>query len=201
MTARFAVFYASGARDFADDSGRAGSDIAPVTFASSSAHKTGEGTEPVRPHGRVSVVVASRHGSTFRIASAIRDELAAAGLDVSLFVADSFESFEGADAVVLGSSIYAGRWLGPAEALLNRNASELARVPVWLFSSGPDADASDGATDLPDGIRRAADGINVRDHKVFPRKADPGQLTGEWAHEIATELRDRFTADRPASVY
>jgi menaquinone-dependent protoporphyrinogen oxidase len=46
-------------------------------------------------------------------------------------------TLEGFDAVVVGSSIYTGRWLKPAKELVERNAEALRARPVWLFSSGP----------------------------------------------------------------
>jgi menaquinone-dependent protoporphyrinogen oxidase len=41
------------------------------------------------------------------------------------------------EAVVVGSAVYAGRWLKPARELIMPSADELATRPVWLFSSGP----------------------------------------------------------------
>jgi menaquinone-dependent protoporphyrinogen oxidase len=41
------------------------------------------------------------------------------------------------DAVVLGSAVYAGRWLDPARQYAALYADVLRARPVWLFSSGP----------------------------------------------------------------
>lgn len=43
----------------------------------------------------------------------------------------------GYDEVVLGSAVYAGRWLEPATELAHRIPAELPGRPVWLFTSGP----------------------------------------------------------------
>lgn len=169
------------------------------------------------PPGRVAVVVASRHGATFGIADAIRCELEAEGIDARLFVADSFETFEGADAVVLGSAVYMGHWLSSAESLLNECASELSAKPVWLFSSdsvGEDADQEPAA---PESVERAAKRIRARGNKVFAGTVDRGELNfgerlilsarrvkddgardwdeiADWTREIASDLRNAEVA-------
>ena len=86
---------------------------------------------------RVLVTAASKHGATREIAETIRDTLLAAGLDAVAWDPHEVTSLEGFDAVVLGSGVYAGRWLAPAKRLVDRLSDELAQRPVWLFSSGP----------------------------------------------------------------
>jgi menaquinone-dependent protoporphyrinogen oxidase len=44
------------------------------------------------------------------------------------------DGLEAADAIVLGSPIYGGRWLGPARKVLSEHAEELAARPLWLIS-------------------------------------------------------------------
>lgn len=126
------------------------------------------------PHAplRVAVVVASRHGSTVGIAETIRAQLADAGLRAQLFVADQFSSFEGADAVVLGSAVYAGRWLKAAQELLDQRRTELSKLPVWLFSSGPVGDDPMAGAELPPSVVRLAAEIGARDNHMFAGKLD-----------------------------
>ncbi len=56
------------------------------------------------------VVFASKYGSTREVAEAIAEELGRVH-DVRVRDAAEVKSFDGADAVVLGSAIYAGHWL------------------------------------------------------------------------------------------
>jgi menaquinone-dependent protoporphyrinogen oxidase len=187
-----------------------------------SADGTGQRPERYDAPLRVVVVAASRHGSTFGIADAIRNCLDAEGIEARLFVADSFDSFEGADAVVLGSAVYMGHWMTSAEALLNQYASELANLPVWLFSSGPVSDSIPLERAAPRAIERAADRINARDHRVFKGRIDHSNLgvgernmleslavdngdardgddIGAWSQSIADELngaRDELVGAR-----
>ena len=86
---------------------------------------------------RVLVTAASRHGSTADIAAAIVRVLHLRGLAADLVEPAEVKDLSEYDAVVLGSAVYAGRWMGPATDLVARCQSQLAGRPVWLFSSGP----------------------------------------------------------------
>ena len=79
------------------------------------------------------------------------------------------------DAVIVGSAVHLGHWMGPARDLVNRSADALRTRPVWLFSSGPlrldiidPADAAEGT--------KLGELVGARDHQVFPGKADKHEL-------------------------
>lgn len=91
---------------------------------------------------RVLVTDATQHGATVEIAEAIAEVLRKRGLDVAVLAPQEVGSVDEYDAVVIGSSVYTGRWLQPATELVERCAVELAACPVWLFSSGPVGDPS-----------------------------------------------------------
>jgi len=119
---------------------------------------------------RVLVVHASKHGSTAEIAAAIAEGLRDAGLDVDCERAAAVGSLDGYDAVVLGSAVYAKHWQGDAKHFLRAHADELARLPFWVFSSGPvgDPDKTPDPSWLePPRIIRRAEQLGVRDHVVF----------------------------------
>lgn len=86
---------------------------------------------------RVLVTAASRHESTHEIAAAIAAGLIDRGIDAAALPAEQVTTLDGFDAVVLGSAVYTGRWLGEARRLAQIHASALCMMPVWLFSSGP----------------------------------------------------------------
>jgi sulfite reductase alpha subunit-like flavoprotein len=56
------------------------------------------------------VIFASKYGSTREVAEAVADEIGR-DHDVTVHDAADIDAFDGADAVVLGSAIYGGRWL------------------------------------------------------------------------------------------
>ena len=88
-------------------------------------------------HPRVLVTAASRHESTREIAAAIAPGLIDRGIGAVAVPAGVLTTLDGFDAVVLGSAVYSGRWLGEARHLAQIHASALCMMPVWLFSSGP----------------------------------------------------------------
>jgi menaquinone-dependent protoporphyrinogen oxidase len=62
---------------------------------------------------RVLVSAASGHGSTTEIARVIGGTLSDNGIAVDIVPPEAVDSVEDYDAVILGSAVYAGRWLGP----------------------------------------------------------------------------------------
>ena len=156
------------------------------------------------------IAVSSKHGSTREIAGFIGDTIRQAGIAVDIVDAQEVESVAPYDAVVVGSAVHWGRWMGPARDLVNGSADALRTRPVWLFSSGPlGRDIVDPA-DAAEGLK-LRDLVGAREHRVFPGKADKQDLgfverrilsmvknpygdhrdwpaTREWAASIAREL-------------
>jgi menaquinone-dependent protoporphyrinogen oxidase len=124
----------------------------------------------------VLVSVASRHGATGEIAVRIARELERAGVAATVVPPEKVTSLEGYHAVVLGSGVYAGRWLDSAKRLVERHGDGLKARPVWLFSSGPIGDPAKPAGDPTDAapIREAT---MAREHRVIPGKLDRSQLS------------------------
>ena len=125
---------------------------------------------------KVLLVVASKHGATQEIAERIRATLEASALAVDLRAPEGVETLAGYDAVVLGSAVYVGRWLGPAKAFAERHRAALLERPVWLFSSGPI-----GHPPLPAG--EPADAASLREatgargHQLFAGRLDKHALS------------------------
>jgi menaquinone-dependent protoporphyrinogen oxidase len=122
------------------------------------------------------VVTASRHGSTTEIGSAIARTLADAGLNVRTRDAEDDEVLAESAALVLGSPLYMGKWLGPARAIADRLAADASETRTWFFTVGPlgnppqPADASP-EDDLAELIERVGEG-----HVMFTGKLDRSQL-------------------------
>jgi menaquinone-dependent protoporphyrinogen oxidase len=121
------------------------------------------------------------HGATTEIAEAIADTLRRRGLDVDVIAPERVDNVERYDAVVLGSAVYVGHWLEPARQLARQHAAQLARRPVWLFSSGPVGDPARklvqkmavDPVEVPE-IRQAT---HAREHRLFAGKLDRKHLT------------------------
>src|SRR3954468_19030656 len=130
---------------------------------------------------RVLVVVASRHGATAEIADALARGLTGAGLAAVAVPAQQQCDPAPFDAVLLGSAVYAGRWLEPAREYAARYAGTLRTRPVWLFSSGPIGEPP-FPPDEPHAAPPLAALTSARGQRVFPGRLDPARLTfGERA--------------------
>ena len=74
---------------------------------------------------RVLVAAASRHHGTREIAEAIATGLIRRGLEAEAVPVEQVTNLSGYDAVVLGSAMYTGRWLGTARRFVQVHASAL----------------------------------------------------------------------------
>jgi menaquinone-dependent protoporphyrinogen oxidase len=125
---------------------------------------------------KVLVGAASKHGSTEEIARAVGDALAERGLDVTVKPIEWITGVEGYDAVVLGSGVYAGRWLPAAKEFVGRNGAELRARDVWLFSSGPIGDPPK-PDEVPADAAPMIAATGARDHRLLAGKLERKSLS------------------------
>lgn len=147
---------------------------------------------------RVLVAYGSRNGSTAELARWIGEALTEAGLRADVRPAGDVASVADYDAVVLGSGLYAGRWLREPVRFARRHRRALLDRPVWLFSSGPlDSSASAGDDDrLP--VRAAvkvADRLDAQEHVTFGGRLVAG-ARGFLARQLLAKGRGGDFRDR-----
>ena len=123
----------------------------------------------------VLVTAASRHGSTTEVAATVGEVLRTAGHEVRVLHPSEVDSLAGYGAAVIGSGVYMGRWLEPARDLVARERVALARIPVWLFSSGPLGEPPK-PDEVPSDAAALAGRIEARGHKVFPGLVEKRRL-------------------------
>lgn len=168
------------------------------------------------------VTVASRHGATGEIGEVIAEILRGAGLAVQTRSPERVDSLADYHAVVLGSAVYAGRWLAEARRFAERHHAELTARPVWLFSSGPIGEPLAPTEESSDATRFARE-LGARSHRTFAGRVDPKALgwvertithmvrapdgdfrdweaVRAWADEIAAALRDSEETPLAAST-
>ncbi|MEW6153786.1 MAG: flavodoxin domain-containing protein [Actinomycetota bacterium] len=116
---------------------------------------------------RVLVSAASKHGATEEIGAEIARSLSDEGFSVEVQAPAEVSSVDDFGAVVLGSAVYAGHWLGPAKDMAERLSGPLRARAVWLFSSGPVGDPPEPADDPVD-IAKLMATTGARGHRVFP---------------------------------
>ena len=128
---------------------------------------------------KVLLVVASKHGATQEIGERIERTLEASGLTVHVKLPETVTSLDGYDAVVCGSAVYVGHWMGPAKDFVARHRAALRERPVWLFSSGPIGDPPLPAGEPADAAA-LLESVGARGHQLFPgRLARRGLSLGE----------------------
>ena len=129
---------------------------------------------------RVHVIVASRHGATREIATAIGAALRERGLDVIDLELDGATPtdlrFGSDDAIVLGSAIYAGSWIKDARRFLDRYVDEINLHRTWLFSSGPLGDDPNAEGMDPTRLATMQLDTGAVDHHIFGGRLDRSQL-------------------------
>ncbi|MCW2704946.1 MAG: hemG [Blastococcus sp.] len=142
---------------------------------------------------RVLIVVASKHGATAEIGTALARALAdsdvgrAARLEAVSLPVEQRPDPAPYDAVVLGSAVYVGRWLEPARQYAVAHVAELRGRPVWLFSSGPIGEPPFPA-DEPHDVGTLMQLTGARGHRLFPGRLEKNRLSfGERA--MVTAMR------------
>ncbi len=124
---------------------------------------------------KVLVTVGSKHGASDEIGAALRSALIEAGVDAVQLAPGDVASLETYDAVVLGSGVYAGRWVDAAKKFVDGHLDELRARPVWIFSSGPLGEPPKPDDAPPDG-EAVAERIGAREHRVFAGSLDRAKL-------------------------
>ncbi len=142
---------------------------------------------------RVLVAYGSKRGGTAEIAAWIGDELTARGWEAEVRPAAEVDDVDPYDVVVVGGSLYAGRWHKQARRFVRRHAEELRRRPVWVFSSGPlDHSADEGGLEQAPGVAKAVRRIGARGETTFGgvlRRDAKGWLAGALAEKTGGDFR------------
>ncbi len=142
---------------------------------------------------RVLVVVASRHGATAEIGAALARDIGgcdagrSAGLVAVAVPVEQRPDPAAFDAVVLGSAVYAGRWLEPAREYATTHASLLRARPTWLFSSGPIGEPP-FPPDEPHDVAPITAVVGARGHALFPGRLEKDRL-GFAERAMVTAMR------------
>lgn len=121
------------------------------------------------------IAVASKHGSTRKIADEIAQELRAAGHTAEVRNVKEAPTVNGYDAAILGSAVYAGNWLPEARQYVEQNQEQFANILVWLFSSGPLGEDPQPKDD-PEGLDKLMEQTGARGHQIFVGRLDKSQL-------------------------
>jgi menaquinone-dependent protoporphyrinogen oxidase len=86
--------------------------------------------------GRILIACATKYGSTYEIAEFMGDELKKTGLSADVYAAKDVNDVSGYNIIVIGSPVYAGKWLPEVTNMVKRNLAVLKEKKVAVFSAG-----------------------------------------------------------------
>jgi menaquinone-dependent protoporphyrinogen oxidase len=136
------------------------------------------------------VAYATKHGSTQEVAHIVAAELREEGLEAELREAAAVDSVEGYDAIVLGGSIYMGRWHSDARRFLRRHGAQLGRTPLAVFGMGPRTLEADDVAASKAQLEKALHGVDPFRVGIFGGVVDPAKLRFPFNKMPAVDARD-----------
>jgi menaquinone-dependent protoporphyrinogen oxidase len=141
----------------------------------------------------VLVAYGTKHGSTREVAEAIASTLRELGNDVAVRPAREVDEVAPYDAVVIGGSLYMGRWHPDARRFVKRHHAELASRPVAVFAMGPRTtaknDVAESRTQLGHALADVSD-VEPVATAIFGGVVDPKRLRFPLNRLPATDARD-----------
>jgi menaquinone-dependent protoporphyrinogen oxidase len=141
---------------------------------------------------RPSILVAhaSKRGSTEEVATFIGKRLREQGLVADVRRAAEVEDLAFYDGVVLGGSLYFGRWHDDARAFLSRFGTALAARPLAVFALGPKTASEDDLAESRAQLDRALGDAEPSTVAVFGGVIDPAKLRFPFNRMPASDARD-----------
>jgi menaquinone-dependent protoporphyrinogen oxidase len=142
---------------------------------------------------RVLIAFGSKHGSTAETADAIAAMLREHGLEVDACEAGRVQTLDGYDAVIVGGSLYTGRWHADTRALIKRFGGELRGMPTAIFAMGPKTsepeDNASAREQLDLALKRLPD-IGAEPTAIFGGVIEPEKLRFPFNRLPASDARD-----------
>jgi len=142
---------------------------------------------------RVLIAYGSKHGSTAETADAIAGMLRERGLEADISEAARVTTLDGYDAVIVGGSIYTGRWHADARRFVKRFAPELRERRVAIFAMGPKSsdpdDLASARGQLNLALKHLPD-VDANPIAIFGGVIDPAKLHFPFNRIPPTDARD-----------
>jgi menaquinone-dependent protoporphyrinogen oxidase len=139
------------------------------------------------------IAYATKHGSTREVAAAIANTVAATGDEVDLRNAAQVHELDAYDGIVLGGSLYMGRWHPDAVGFIEDHRTALTTIPIAVFAMGPKTLAASEVASAHVQLGRAlAKFPDVKPAKlaIFGGVIDPHKLRFPLSHLPASDARD-----------
>jgi menaquinone-dependent protoporphyrinogen oxidase len=141
---------------------------------------------------RILVAYASKHGSTEEVARAIGRHLRKAGHHVDIRKAAVVTDVDPYDGVIIGGSLYMGRWHADARKFLRRHRAALEGRTLAAFALGPLTNEESKVADSCKQLRNALTHLDVHPScvTVFGGVVDPQKLPFPLSRMAHTDARD-----------
>jgi menaquinone-dependent protoporphyrinogen oxidase len=162
------------------------------------------------------IAYGTKHGSTREVAEVLGEALAEYGLDVETLPAGQVPEVARYAGVVVGGSLYMGRWHPASLAFVQHNAKALSKMPFAVFAMGPrtldPADMAQSEEQLGRALAKvpqvdpcavAIFGGVVDPKKLrFPLSKLPASDARDWAQirAWAGEVSNTFGYGKPARI-
>lgn len=144
-------------------------------------------------HADILIVYASKHHSTEQVARAIGEKLRGLGLTTQVEPANEVDDLSGVRAVLIGGSIYMGRWHHDARLFMRRHRRTLAELPFAVFALGPGKntpkDFAASRRQLDHALAKTPE-LEPRTVAVFGGVIDPEHFHFPMNHMRRVDLRD-----------
>lgn len=143
--------------------------------------------------GPILIAYATKHGSTREVADALADALRKQELDVETQAASLVDDLSHYVGVVVGGSLYTGRWHPDALGFVKRHHRALGSLPVAVFAMGPrtmDArEAAESRAQLGRALAQLPD-LDPCAVTIFGGVVDPRKLRFPFSRMPASDARD-----------
>jgi menaquinone-dependent protoporphyrinogen oxidase len=135
----------------------------------------------------------SKHGSTQEVAEVVAERLRQDGREVELRRAADVDDLTPYGGVVLGGSLYVGRWHKDSRHFLSRHRQKLSALPLAIFAIGPKTadqkDIADARGQLDRALGKTPE-LVPRSVAVFAGVIDPSKLRFPLSRLPASDARD-----------
>jgi len=143
--------------------------------------------------GSILIAYATKHGSTREVADSLAAALREHDLDVTMLPAAQVDDLSPYAGVVVGGSLYTGRWHPDALDFLKRHRSALEALPVAVFAMGPRTmethDVAQSRAQLDRALAKVS-GVDPFAVTVFGGVLDPRKLRFPFNRMPASDARD-----------
>jgi menaquinone-dependent protoporphyrinogen oxidase len=143
--------------------------------------------------GSILIAYATKHGSTREVADSLAAALNAHHFDVATFPAAEVDDLSPYNGVVVGGSLYTGRWHPDALDFLKRHRGALETVPVAVFAMGPRTmdlkDVAQSRAQLDHALTKVS-GVAPFAVTIFGGVLDPRKLRFPFNRMPASDARD-----------